>query len=67
MLNYYEILQVASTATTTDIEVACEAHYNRWRRLVTHHDSSVVAQANQALQQLEQIRATLTDPQKRVQ
>lgn len=67
MSNYYEILQIQPGATAPEIETACEVQYNHWRRLVTHHDSSMVAQANQALQQLEQIRTTLTDPQKRVQ
>jgi len=62
---YYEILKVAPTATGAEIEAAYEAQYNQWRRLVTHHDPSIVNQANQALQVLETIRATLTDPDKR--
>ncbi len=62
---YYEILEVTVSATQAEIETAIENQYNQWRRLVTHHDGSVVTQANQALQALEQIRATLTDPQKR--
>jgi hypothetical protein len=65
MATYYEILKVPPTATTAEIEAALGIHYNHWRRLVTHHDPAVVNQANQALQALEMIRATLTDPEKR--
>lgn len=63
--SYYEILGVAPSAAVTEIETAYEDHYNKWRRLVTHHDPNVVTQANQALQTLEQIRTTLTAPDKR--
>lgn len=65
MANYYEMLQVAPTASATEIETAYEAQYNQWRRLVTHHDPNVVNQANQALQTLEVIRGTLSDSSKR--
>src|SRR4030042_1728961 len=63
--SYYEILGVAPAASQAEIEIVIEERYNKWRRLVTHHDQSVVTQANQALQAIEQIRATLTNPQKR--
>jgi len=59
------MLQVQPTATDKEIETAIDARYNQWRALVTHHDPNVVNQANQAIQLLEQIRATLTDPAKR--
>ena len=65
MPNYYEIIKVQPTAPTAEIVNACEAQYNQWRRLVTHHDQDVVNQANQALQTIEQIRLTLTDTEKR--
>jgi len=65
MANYYEMLKVQPTATDKEIETAIDARYNQWRALVTHHDPNVVNQANQAIQLLEQIRATLTDPAKR--
>lgn len=65
MPNYYEILQIRPDAPAPEIEVACEAQYNRWRRLVTHHDPAVVNQAGQALRFLEAARATLLDPAKR--
>jgi ribosomal protein L40E len=65
MATYYEILKVSSTATVAEIETALDMQYHHWRRLVTHHDPTVVNKANQALQALEQIRATLTDPIKR--
>jgi hypothetical protein len=62
---YYQILQISSGATIAEIEAAYEAQYNHWRRLVTHHDPNMVNKANQALQSLEKMRATLTDPVKR--
>ena len=65
MSTYYEMLQLAPTATIPEIEAACDAQYNHWRRLVTHHDPTVVNQANQTLQLLETIRATLTHPEQR--
>jgi YD repeat-containing protein len=65
MSNYYEILNVPTTASTAEIQTAYEQQYNQWRRLVTHHDPNVVNQANQALQALETIRTTLTDATKR--
>ena len=65
MTTYYEIIKVQPTATIEEIETAVETQYNQWRRLVTHHDANVVNQANQALQTLEQIRSTLTDPAQR--
>jgi YD repeat-containing protein len=65
MPTYYEILNVPTTASAAEIQTAHEQQYNKWRRLVTHHDPNVVNQANQALQALETIRATLTDPSKR--
>ncbi len=65
MPNYYEILQIRPDAPAPEIEAACEAQYNRWRRLVTHHDPETADKATRALRILEQIRATLTDPAKR--
>ena len=62
---YYEILKVQPIASVSEIEAAYEAQYNQWRRLVTHHDPSVVNQANQALDMLQRIRVTLTDIAKR--
>jgi ribosomal protein L40E len=65
MPSYYEILQIAPSAGAAEIETAYETQYNQWRRLVTHHDPDIVNQANQALQALEKIRATLADPVRR--
>ena len=65
MPNYYEILQIQPDAPAPEVEAACEAQYNRWRRLVTHHDPETADKATRALRILEQIRATLTDPAKR--
>ncbi|MDZ4720907.1 MAG: DnaJ domain-containing protein [Roseiflexaceae bacterium] len=65
MSTYYEILQIAPTATLAEIESAYDTQYNQWRRLVTHHDPNIVNQANQTLQLLETARTTLTDPTRR--
>ena len=65
MPNYYEILCVAPSASEIEIQAAYDTQYNQWRRLVTHHNPNVVNQANQALQTLEKIKATLTDPSRR--
>ena len=56
MSNYYEILNVPTTASTAEIQTAYEQQYDQWRRLVTHQDPNVVNQANQALKALETIR-----------
>lgn len=66
MPTYYEVLQLVPTASSAEIEAACDAQYHHWRRLVTHHDPSVVNQANQTLQLLETIRTTLTHPERRM-
>ena len=65
MPTYYEILQIAPTASADEIEQAYEKQFNHWRRLVTHHDLEMVNRANQALQILQNVRAVLVDPQKR--
>lgn len=65
MTNYYEILNVSPTASTSDIEQALDAQYNQVRRLITHHDPNIVNQANRDLQVLEKIRSILTDVGKR--
>ena len=65
MNNYYELLKVASDASHTEIETRLDDQYTKWRALVTHHDPNVVDQANQALNTLEEIRATLLDQDKR--
>jgi Uncharacterized membrane protein, required for N-linked glycosylation len=65
MSNYYEILNVPYAASPLEIEQALDTQYNKIRRLVTHHDSNVVHQANNELQMLEKIRSTLMDAGKR--
>lgn len=65
MPTYYETLNSSPSASLAEIQVAYETQYNKWRRLVTHHDPQVVNQANQALQYLEKIRTTLIDSDKR--
>jgi len=65
MPTYYEILKIEPSASSNEIEAAIDSQYNNFRRLVTHHDQNIVAQANQALALLEQMRATLLDSSKR--
>ena len=65
MTTYYEILGLSPTASGAEIEAVLDTAYNKWRRLVTHHDPKVVEEANHSLRTLQQIRATLTDPAKR--
>jgi hypothetical protein len=66
MPTFYEQLNLQSSVTPTEIEVAIEEQYNQWRRLITHHDPNIVNQANQSLQTLESIRTILLDPDKRM-
>ncbi len=65
MTNYYQTLNLSPSATTRQIEAAIDHQYNKWRRLVTHHDPNIAHQANQALRLLQDIRGTLTNPAKR--
>ena len=65
MPSYYEVLKLESNASIEVIETAIDDQYNQFRGLVNHHDPNVVEQANRALRQLEDIRSTLTNPEKR--
>ncbi len=65
MSNYYETLNISQSATSSEIQTAYEFAYNYWRNLVNHHDPQMVQKANQALMEIEQIRAILSDPVKR--
>jgi hypothetical protein len=65
MPSYYELLKINDSATQEEIEVRLDDQYTKWRSLVTHHDSEVVSQANQALKLLEEIRSVLLNPEKR--
>jgi len=65
MNNYYDLLNISQEANQSEIETVLDDQYTKWRALVTHHDTNVVNQANQALSQLEDIRNTLMNPEKR--
>jgi len=65
MNNYYDLLNIPQDANQSEIETVLDDQYTKWRTLVTHHDNNVVAQANQALSQLEDIRNILMNPEKR--
>lgn len=65
MPTYYETLGVKPTATEQEIIGAFDQQYNYWRRLVNHSDPKYARQAKEAIQLLETIRTTLTDPDRR--
>lgn len=65
MHNYYDLLNISPNANQSEIETVLDDQYTKWRALVTHHDSNIVAQSNQALCQLEEVRNTLLNPAKR--
>ncbi len=65
MPTYYKTLKIHPTASQAEIEAAIDAQYNKWRRLVTHHNPDTVDKANRTLRRLETVRTTLTDPVKR--
>ena len=49
MPNYYEMLKIAPTAETAEIEAVLDAQYEQWSNLVTHQDPKLQLQAQQAL------------------
>ena len=65
MASYYDQLKVSCTATTEEIQNACDTAYNHWRLLVTHHDAQKALLAQQRLQQIDEIRNVLLNPEKR--
>lgn len=65
MSNYYEMLDLAPNANIADIHRAVDNRYNEMRQLATHPDATVVEEANRNLRLLEQMRATLTDANRR--
>ncbi len=65
MTSYYEVIDLAPTATPDAIRAACDAKYDQWHRLVTHHDQAIRHQAETAIQTIETIRSVLLDPQRR--
>jgi hypothetical protein len=65
MTTYYDVLKISPSTSLAEVEKKIDDEYNHWRRLVTHHDLEIADQANKALRQLEQIRATLTDATER--
>jgi len=66
MASYYEVLKLTPTASVEEIQAAIDEQYNQFLHLVNHQNPEVVEQANRALRQLEQIRVTLTDTDKRI-
>lgn len=59
MPTFYEQLNLPTTASADEITSAIDRLYNQWRQLVGHPQHGT--QAQQQLQLLEDIRATLTD------
>lgn len=64
-INLYQFIGVPNSATTVEIDAAIFAKYNEVRRLVSHHDPTIVNQANSSLQVIEHARTILLDPQKK--
>ena len=65
MTNYYEKLGIDPSASGKEIELIIDQHYERLRQLVTHHDPAIVLDTNKSLIELEKIRETLMDPNRR--
>ena len=65
MATYYEQLNLSPQASGAEIESAIDALYNAWRQGVTHPDAVVVEEVNRNLRALEQMRVTLSDPDRR--
>lgn len=62
---YYDLLGVSITASTEEIQAACDHKYEQWHFLVSHHDQAVRHEAEAAIQTIERIRSTLLDPARR--
>lgn len=65
MSNFYEVLGVEPSASAAEIENKLDEFQDELRQKVTHHDPAIVADANQKMQVLEEIRSTLMDDKKR--
>jgi len=65
MSNYYEILELESTATQAEIKTAIDEKYAYWNSLASHHDPEMVDKASREKRQLEEIRAVLGSKAKR--
>jgi len=65
MTTYYEILGVDTGATASEIENKLDEMQDDLRQRVTHHKPKVVAEANEKMLALEEIRSTLMDSKKR--
>lgn len=65
MSNYYEILELKSTATQAEIKTAIDEKYAYWNSLASHHDPRMVEKASREKRQLEEIRAVLGSKAKR--
>lgn len=65
MSNYYEDLKLTPEASLVEIQNAIDTLYNQWRQAVTHPDPAVTDEANRNLRVLEQMRATLSVPDRR--
>lgn len=65
MSTYYELLGISPNASQDEVESAINTQYNKWRRLVNHHDPEIALQANQSLHTLEKIRQVLLSKDER--
>ena len=65
MSTYYDELGLSPQASAAELQTALDARYNQYRNLVTHPDATVVEEANRNLRLLEQMRAALTNTNRR--
>ncbi len=65
MPSYYEILKVSPTAAVAEIHSAYKAQCAQLERLVNHPNAQTINRAQQGLQFLQQVFATLSDTEKR--
>ncbi|MAU09042.1 MAG: hypothetical protein CL607_04410 [Anaerolineaceae bacterium] len=63
--NYYEVLQVDQTAGMNEIEEAYRREYNKWSKLINHHDPDMQDSARKNLRLIEAAKTTLLDASKR--
>lgn len=63
--NYYEVLQVDQTAGMNEIEEAYRREYNKWSKLINHHEPDMQDNARKNLRLIEIAKTTLLDATKR--
>ncbi len=65
MANYYEILELPTSATSAKIEERLDALYSQYNSLITSTNQEIVEQAKQSLALISEMRDVLMDASKR--